>query len=222
MNFSKRELNCSVDSVHDFLKAFDHASKCLQVPLLKPKVEIGSTRSKDNLFAHYYNDIIEHPNRQIRLSFRFGILVFFPSKSLSYTAINLLLQKLLTLTIVNFTISTKTDITLQTSVKLSRAITMCCAFTPDCGYNNSNIILIGDVYCPNTKCSGRLCNLSAEPIINVRNARLCVRCAVFLLKIKQIPFSCRLAKGFRIFKGAQNQFKMLLEMSIFLASIVPT
>ena len=28
--------------------------------------------SKDNLFAHYYNDIIENPNRQIRLSFRFG------------------------------------------------------------------------------------------------------------------------------------------------------
>ena len=34
---------------------------------------------------------------------------------------------------------------------------MCSAFTPDCGYNNSTIILIGDVYCPNTKCSGRLC-----------------------------------------------------------------
>ena len=34
---------------------------------------------------------------------------------------------------------------------------MCSAFTPDCGYNNSTIILFGDVYCPNTKCSGRLC-----------------------------------------------------------------
>ena len=34
---------------------------------------------------------------------------------------------------------------------------MCSAFTPDCGYNNSTIILIGDVYCPNTKCSDRLC-----------------------------------------------------------------
>ena len=27
-------------------------------------------------------------------------------------------------------------------------------FTPDCGYDNSTTILIGDVYCPNTKCSG--------------------------------------------------------------------
>ena len=34
---------------------------------------------------------------------------------------------------------------------------MCSAFTPDCGYENGTIILIGDVYCPNTKCSGRLC-----------------------------------------------------------------
>ena len=34
---------------------------------------------------------------------------------------------------------------------------MCSAFTPDCGYDNSAIILIGDVYCPNTKCLGNLC-----------------------------------------------------------------
>ena len=34
---------------------------------------------------------------------------------------------------------------------------MCSAFNPDCGYYNSTIILIGDVYCPNTKCLGKLC-----------------------------------------------------------------
>ena len=33
---------------------------------------------------------------------------------------------------------------------------MCSAFTPDFGYNHSTIILIGDVYCPNTKCLGKL------------------------------------------------------------------
>ena len=27
----------------------------------------------------------------------------------------------------------------------------------DCAYNNSVIIIIGDVYCPNTKCFGKLC-----------------------------------------------------------------
>ena len=30
------------------------------------------TKSKDNLFAQYYKHIIEHPNRQIHSSFRFG------------------------------------------------------------------------------------------------------------------------------------------------------
>ena len=89
--------------------------------------------------------------------FETTMLAYFPSKSLNYTAINLFLQKLSTLTIVRFTISTRTDITLKTSVKQSRAITMCSAVTPDCGYDNSTIILIGDVYCSNTNCLGKLC-----------------------------------------------------------------
>ena len=38
-----------------------------------------------------------------------------------------------------------------------RANTMCSAFIPDCGYDNSTIVLIGDVFCPNTKCLGKLC-----------------------------------------------------------------
>ena len=72
VNISKRELTYLVDSLRDFLETFDQASNCIQIPRPKPKIEIGSTKSKDNLFAHHYNDIIEHPNRQIRLSFRFG------------------------------------------------------------------------------------------------------------------------------------------------------
>ena len=76
MNISKKELTCLVDSLRDFLKTFDQASKCIQVPLPKPKVEIGPTKSRDNLFVHYYNDIIEHPIRQIRLSFLFGKVFF--------------------------------------------------------------------------------------------------------------------------------------------------
>ena len=71
MNISKRELTSLVDRLRGILKTFDHASKCIQTPLSKPQVEIGSTKSKDNLFTHYYNDIIEHP-KKIRLAFRFG------------------------------------------------------------------------------------------------------------------------------------------------------
>ena len=70
MNISKRELTCSVDSLRDFLKIFDQASKSIQIPLPKPKVEIGSTKSEDNLLAHYFNEIIEHPNRQFRSSLK--------------------------------------------------------------------------------------------------------------------------------------------------------
>ena len=72
VKISKRELTCLVDNLRDFLKTFEQASKCIQIPLPKRKVEIGSTKSKDNLFAHYYKDIIEHPIRQISLSFRLG------------------------------------------------------------------------------------------------------------------------------------------------------
>ena len=34
---------------------------------------------------------------------------------------------------------------------------MCSAFTLDCSYGIAAIILFGDLYCPNTKCSGKLC-----------------------------------------------------------------
>ena len=93
---------------------------------------------------------------------------------------------------------------------------MCSAFTPDCGYDNSTINLIGDVvFKPNTKslgkfaCSKRFFKLLAEAIINVRNVGLCARCAIFLLKIKQILFSCRLVNGFTFLRRVQSQFKML-------------
>ena len=72
MIISKRDLSSLVDSRRDTHIDFDHASKRIQNPLPKPKVEIGSTKSKNNLFAQYYKDIIEHPNRQTRLPFRFG------------------------------------------------------------------------------------------------------------------------------------------------------
>ena len=85
------------------------------------------------------------------------ILAYLPSKSSNFKAIDLFLQKFSNLIIVTSTISTRTDFTLQTGVKELRAIMMCSAFIPHCGYCNSTINLIGDVYCPNTKCSGKLC-----------------------------------------------------------------
>ena len=55
-----------------YLEAFDKASKCLQIPLPKPKTEIKTTESADDLFTQLYNDIIEYPNWGISLSFLSG------------------------------------------------------------------------------------------------------------------------------------------------------
>ena len=73
-------------------------------------------------------------------------------KNLNYTPLNLFL----TLTIAKLIISTRTDVTLQTSLKYLRAILMCSAFTRDYGYDKSTNILIGDVNCPKIMCSGEL------------------------------------------------------------------
>ena len=127
------------------------------------------------------------------------ILAYFPSKSLNYTAINFISQKLSTLVIVEFTISTRTDITLQTDVKYSRAITMCSAFTPDSGYGNSTINLIGVVYCPNTKCLGKLC-LHKKTFQSLgRSNYQCPQCGS-VCQVRNIPFedqtnSCFLSLG---------------------------
>ena len=71
----------------------------------------------------------------------------------------------------------------------------------------------------NFACPKRLFNLLAEAIIIARNARLCVKCAIILLKTKEIPFSGRLVKEFTFLKRTQNQFKMSLEMCTVPVSI---
>ena len=76
--------------------------------------------------------------------------------------------------------STKIDFLLLTSVTFLRAITMCSALTPDCGYDNSVTNLIGDVYCPNTKCFGKLLpaqkdfSISRQKRLSMSAMRICV------------------------------------------------
>ena len=103
---------------------------------------------------------------------------------------------------------------------------MCSAFTPDCGHDNSTTILIGDVCCPNTKSSGKLC-LHKKTLQSLCGSNYqCLQC-VSMCQVHNIPFEdqtnsfCRLVKGFTFLKKVQSQFKML-ETSIVLASIVPT
>ena len=139
------------------------------------------------------------------------IFAYFPSKSLNYTAVNLILPKLSTLTIAKITISTKTDITLQTSVKKLRAITMYSAFTSDCGYENSAILLLGDVYCSKTKCSGKLC-MHKNTFQSVGRSDYQTPQCASVCQVRNIPFQdqtisffCRLVKGFTFLKRLQNQ-----------------
>ena len=105
---------------------------------------------------------------------------------------------------------------------------MCSAFIPDCGYDNSTIILIGDVYCPNTKCLGKLCRHKKTFQSLGRSDYQCPQrgcvCQVrnVLFEDQRNSFSMSLGQGFLFLKRALNQFKMLLGMSIVLANIVPT
>ena len=72
VSISKKEIESLFDSLGEFLKAFDQANKVSQIPLPKPKIEIGFTKAKDELFTHCYKDIVEHLNRHFRLSFWLG------------------------------------------------------------------------------------------------------------------------------------------------------
>ena len=71
VSISENETEPLLDSLGEFLKAFDQANKVSQIPLPKPKFEIGFTKAKDELYSHCYKDIVELLIRQIRLSFRF-------------------------------------------------------------------------------------------------------------------------------------------------------
>ena len=64
---------------------------------------------------------------------------------------------------------------------------MCSAFTPNFGYDNSTIILNGDVYCPNTKCLGKLC-LHKKTFQSLgRSDYQCPQCAS-VCQVRNIPF----------------------------------
>ena len=72
---------------------------------------------------------------------------------------------------------------------------MCSAFTPDCGYDNSTIILIEDVSCQNTKCSGRLCLHKKTSQSLGRSDYQCPQCG-FVCQVRNIPFEDQIISFF--------------------------
>ena len=64
---------------------------------------------------------------------------------------------------------------------------MCSAFILDCGYDNNTIIPIGDVYCPNTRCLGKLCLLKKIFQCLGRSDYQCPQCGS-VCEARYIPF----------------------------------
>ena len=52
MSAFPKKIESLLDSLGEFLKAFDQANKISHIPLPKPKFEIGFTKAKDELFSH--------------------------------------------------------------------------------------------------------------------------------------------------------------------------
>ena len=103
---------------------------------------------------------------------------------MNITVINSFLQKLSTWVTAKSNISSRINFLLLTSVTFLRAFTMC---STDCGYDNSAIILIGDVHCPNAKCSGRLCLHKKNFQSLGRSDYQCPQCAS-VCQVRKIPF----------------------------------
>ena len=139
--------------------------------------------------------------------------------------INSFLQKLSTWVTAKSIISKRMDFLLLTSLIFFRAMTMC---STDCGYDNSAIIIIGDVCCPNTKCLGKLC-LHKKTFQSLGTSDYqCPQCAS-VCQVRNIPFEDQtnsfflsFGAGVTVLKREPNQFKMLSEMCFVLASIVST
>ena len=90
------------------------------------------------------------------------------------------------------------------------------------------LVFIGDVYCPKTKCSVKLClhkktfqNIGRSDYQNLRGASVC-QVRIIPFEDQTNSFFLAFGQGVYVFAESQNQFKMSLKISIVLASIVPT
>ena len=117
LNICKREFTCLVDNLVS--KLLINLASAYRFPYRSPKLRLDlySQKTISLLITIKVSLNIQIDKFVYHSDSETTILAYFPSKSLNYTAINLFLQKLSTLTILKFTISTRTDFTLQTSVK---------------------------------------------------------------------------------------------------------
>ena len=162
VSVSIRELAAILNTLRQFSKQCDKTVKFPALyPLPKSKQEIGSAFFEGELFAHYFQDVIEHCNGQIRLSSRFernkeccfsiisfkllvsktfykGLSIYDTAKCITYTK---------NVTIVPQSVKFLISILTSDSNILAHVL-----------YQDQSIVqLIGDVNCPNKKCRGGKC-----------------------------------------------------------------
>ena len=81
---------------------------------------------------------------------------------------------------------------------------MSSAFTRDCGYDNSTFILVGDVYCPNTKCLGKRCLHKRTFQSLGRSDYQCPQCGS-VCQVRNVPFEDQI-NSFFLSLGGQGVY----------------
>ena len=149
-----------MNTLRQFLKQYDKAVKFQAVhPLPIPKQEIAFTLLKDEIFAHHYQDIKEHYNRQIGLSFRFERNKECCFSIKKFQNVGEFQQRLSIYDIAKCIAFTKIVTILPQSVEFLMAILIFDSnILSQVLYQDQNVVqLIGDVICPNNKCRGENC-----------------------------------------------------------------
>ena len=216
---SFKKLAASSNTLRQFLKQYDKTVKFPALyPLPKSKQGIGFTLFKDELFAHFFQDNKEICNRQIRLFFVLSVTrsVVSASKSFKLLASKTFEKRLSFNATAKCKAFLKVDTILPQSFEFLRAITMCSAFTPDCGYDSSTIIFIRDVYCSNTRCLGKTC-LHKKTLQSLgRNDYQGSHCAS-VCQVRNIPFEeqthsffCRLVRGVYVFEESPKSIQDIM------------
>ena len=216
VNISKRELSSLVSTVCAVSSKLLIKRASEQIPLPKPRIEIGSTKSKVNPFAHYYKDIIQQPNRQIRLSFRFANnrCCVFSIKKFEPHGNQFIVTEIVNLNYREIHHTYKNRCVAHLLLTVGTTIAL--------------LVPLGTCFFPNTKCSCKLCLhkktcqfLGRSDYQCPQRTSVCQVCNI-LFEDQLNSFFWRLAKGWIFSKRVQNQFKMLLELSFVLASIAST
>ena len=91
---------------------------------------------------------------------------------------------------------------------------MCSAFIPDCAYDKSTIILLGDLYFPNTNYLVKLClhkktfeSLGRSDFQCPHFAYVCQVRNILFEDQKHSFFSCHLVKGVYLFEGSPKSIQ---------------